>query len=60
VWAGTIHGLDVQGDRIRIHIDGDLPIVAEVTPAAVAALDLGIGGEIFASVKATEIDHYPA
>ncbi len=60
VWPGTVDGLDAQGDRIRIHIDGPLPIVAEVTPAAVAALDLGVGGEIYASVKATEVVLYPA
>ncbi len=60
VWAGTIGGLDVQGDRIRVHVDGPLPVVAEVTPAAVAALDLGVGGDVYVSVKAAEVNLYPA
>lgn len=60
VWTGTIDGLDVQGDRVRVHIAGPVPIVAEVTPAAVAALDLGVGGQVHTSVKATEVTLYPA
>jgi molybdate transport system ATP-binding protein len=60
VWTGTIAGIDVQGDRVRVHITGPLPIVAEVTPAAIAALDLGVGGDIHVSVKATEVVLYPA
>jgi molybdate transport system ATP-binding protein len=60
VWAGTIDGLDVHGDRVRVHVAGPLPIVAEVTPAAVAALDLGVGGDVHVSVKATEVTIYPA
>jgi molybdate transport system ATP-binding protein len=60
VWTGTIDGLDVQGDHIRVHIDGPLPVVAEVTPAAIAALDLGVGGDVYVSVKATGVNLYPA
>ncbi|HEX6256889.1 MAG TPA: ABC transporter ATP-binding protein [Euzebyales bacterium] len=60
VWTGTIDGFDVHGDRVRVHVAGPLPIVAEVTPAAVAALDLGIGGDVHVSVKATEVNIYPA
>ena len=37
-----------------------VPIVAEVTPAAVAELRLAEGGQVWVSVKATEIDVYPA
>ena len=60
VWTGTIDGLDVHGDRVRVHVAAPLPIVAEVTPAAVAALDLGVGGDVHVSVKATEVSIYPA
>ncbi|HET6476504.1 MAG TPA: ABC transporter ATP-binding protein [Thermoleophilia bacterium] len=60
VWAGTAGELDVAGERIRVHVSGPMPIVAEVTPAAVAALHLGEGGAVYASVKATEIVTYPA
>jgi molybdate transport system ATP-binding protein len=60
VWSGTIHELDLHGDHIRVHVAGAVPIVAEVTPAAVADLDLGCGGPIWVSVKASAIQPYPA
>jgi molybdate transport system ATP-binding protein len=60
VWRGRASALDFQGDRLRVGLDGEMPIVAEVTPAAVRELDLAEGGEIWVSVKATEITVYPA
>jgi molybdate transport system ATP-binding protein len=60
VWRGTTRSLDLQGDRVRVAIDGDLAIVAEVTPAAVRDLALAEGGEVWVSVKATEISVYHA
>ena len=59
VWQGTIEALDLEGERVRVRVDGPLPIVAEVTPGAVADLRLGDGGRIWASVKATEVVVYP-
>jgi molybdopterin-binding protein len=41
-------------------VGGRLPIVAEVTAAAVADLRLADGGPVWVSVKATEITVYPA
>jgi len=60
VWRGRASALDFQGDRVRVGIEGEMPIVAEVTPAAVRELDLAEGGEVWVSVKATEITVYPA
>ena len=60
VWSGRVHGTDLLGDRVRIHVDGEVPLVAEVTPAAVAELGLLEGTEVFTSVKATELSVYPA
>jgi molybdate transport system ATP-binding protein len=60
VWRGRASALDFQGDRVRVGIDGEIPIIAEVTPAAVRELDLAEGGEVWVSVKATEITVYPA
>jgi molybdopterin-binding protein len=37
-----------------------VPITAEVTAGAVAALDLGAGGQVWVTVKATEVDTYAA
>jgi molybdate transport system ATP-binding protein len=52
----TVAGIDPEGDRWRIRLTGPFPIVAEVTPAAAADLRLAEGGEVFAVVKATEVD----
>ncbi len=60
VWPGRATSLDFQGDRVRVRIDGQLPIVAEITPAAVNDLGLDEGGEVWVSVKATEVSVYPA
>ena len=60
VWRGRASALDFQGDRVRVGVEGEMPIVAEVTPAAVRELDLAEGGEVWVSVKATEISVYPA
>ena len=60
VWRGRTSALDYQGDRVRVGVEGEMPIIAEVTPAAVRELDLAEGGEIWVSVKATEITVYPA
>jgi len=60
VWRGRASVLDFQGDRVRVGIEGEMPIIAEVTPAAVRELDLAEGAEVWVSVKATEITVYPA
>ena len=59
MWAGEAEGLDFEGERVRVRVGGPLPIVAEVTPAAVADLQLGDGGPVWVSVKATELRVYP-
>jgi molybdate transport system ATP-binding protein len=60
VWAGTVGDIDRIGDRVRIGLNGDLPLVAEITAEALAALGLHTGDEVLAAVKATDIDSYPA
>ena len=60
VWPGTIESLDLEGERVRVRIGGIVPIVAEVTTAAVSDLALADGGQVWASVKASEITVYPA
>jgi molybdate transport system ATP-binding protein len=60
VWAGIADTLDVIGDRVRVHVTGSVPIVAEITPAAAGELRLADGGPVWATVKATEVTVYPA
>ena len=59
VWPGEASELYLAGDRARIRISGPVPLIAEVTAAAVAELRLADGGPVWASVKATDIDTYP-
>jgi molybdate transport system ATP-binding protein len=54
-----VGGLDDEGDRLRVSIGGPVPLVAELTPAAATELRLDEGGEVWASVKATDIEAYP-
>jgi molybdate transport system ATP-binding protein len=60
VWKGVAESLDLEGERVRVRVGGRIPIVAEVTPAAVAELGLADGGEVWVSVKAAEVEIYPA
>jgi len=60
VWRGVAESLDLDGERVRVRVTGPVPIVAEVTPAAVADLDLAGGGDVWVSVKASEVEVYPA
>jgi molybdate transport system ATP-binding protein len=60
VWAATVADIDRQADRVRVRLSGEVPLVAEITPAAVDALVLRPGDAVWATVKATEISTYPA
>jgi molybdate transport system ATP-binding protein len=60
VWATTVADVDRQADRVRLRLTGDLPLVAEITAAALDELDLRPGDRVWATVKATEIVTYPA
>jgi molybdate transport system ATP-binding protein len=59
VIRGEVVDLDVRGDHVRVRVEGTIPLVAEVTPQAVAELDLGAGGAVHLAVKATELTVHP-
>jgi molybdopterin-binding protein len=61
VWSGTIVGFEHLGPRrrVRVRVTDAFTIVSEITPAAVAELGLVEGGEVWAAVKATEIEVFP-
>jgi molybdate transport system ATP-binding protein len=60
VLRGAIVAIDRLGTRVRVRVDGAVPVVAEVTPAAVSALGLREGESVWAAVKATEVEVHPA
>ncbi|MHB8508637.1 MAG: sulfate/molybdate ABC transporter ATP-binding protein [Candidatus Dormibacteria bacterium] len=59
VWRLPVLGVDIIGNRARVSLGGGVPVVAEVTMAAVRELGLGDGGLVWAAVKATELVVYP-
>jgi len=60
VWELEVDGLAPHGDVIRVHLTGAVALLADVTPAALAALGITEGDRVWASVKATEITVYAA
>ena len=60
VWRGRVTDVDDEGERLRVQLEGDLVIVAEITPSAAQALNVAPGAELYATAKATDITVYPA
>jgi molybdate transport system ATP-binding protein len=60
VWPGRASNIELMGNRVRVRIEGAVPLVAEVTPAALKELELVEGGEVWLSFKATDVTVYPA
>jgi molybdate transport system ATP-binding protein len=60
VWPGRATHIELMGNRVRVRIDGEVPLVAEVTPSALKELELVEGGEVWLSFKATDVGVYAA
>jgi len=54
-WPARTHLMVPTGDALRVHLRHP-DLVADITPAAAAELRLAPGSEVWASVKATEVD----
>ncbi|TFD46693.1 ATP-binding cassette domain-containing protein [Cryobacterium frigoriphilum] len=55
VWPATITGIEPGSGGVRLRTSGNPQIIAEVTAASVAELGLGVGSNVWLSVKATEV-----
>jgi len=60
VWPATVAGVTPYGETLRVDLDGQVPLTADVTPEAAAELDLVLGTGVWVSVKASEVAAYPA
>jgi molybdate transport system ATP-binding protein len=60
VWSGPVVGVDAMGERVRVEVRSEPPVVAEITHAALADLRLASGDEVWVSIKATDVDLEPA
>lgn len=58
VWPGTVTGLELLTDRVRAQVAGTPSALVDLTPDAVAELDLVEGSQVWLSAKATDLDVY--
>jgi molybdate transport system ATP-binding protein len=54
-WRAVVADIDQAPDRVRVHFDAPIPLVADVTPAAALELALAPGVAVWCAVKATAI-----
>jgi molybdate transport system ATP-binding protein len=54
-WPTTVKLIEPLGARVRLEVGAPLPLTVEVTPNAVADLQLETGTAVWVSIKATEI-----
>ncbi|HEY6797597.1 MAG TPA: ABC transporter ATP-binding protein [Kineosporiaceae bacterium] len=59
VWTGTVTGIELLTDRVRVAVEGRPSALVDITPAAVAALRLATGRQVWLTAKATEVTAYP-
>jgi molybdate transport system ATP-binding protein len=59
-WEGTIVDVDALADRVRVRLEGAVPVVAEVTRAAADELGATPGARLWSAVKATDVHVYAA
>jgi molybdate transport system ATP-binding protein len=59
IWPGTVSGLEMLADRVRVQVEGAPDALVDLTPAALTELRLGPGVPVWLSAKATEMETYP-
>jgi len=58
VWPATLVGATPHGAIVRCELDGEVPLIADVTETAFAELRLAPGARVWATVKASEVAVY--
>ncbi len=59
VWPGTVRTLAPLADRVRLTVETEHPVLVDITPAALAELQLSPGGAVWLTAKATDVAAYP-
>ncbi len=57
-WHGKVLSAAPHGDAVRLLVGADRELIADVTPAATAELELAPGREVWLSVKETAVSTY--
>jgi molybdate transport system ATP-binding protein len=60
VSPGRVEHIELLGDRVRVRTSGEIPLVAEITPAALQELALVEGDTVWTAMKATDVAVFPA
>ena len=58
VWPARLAGAVPHGSTVRCELEGEVPLVADVTAAAFAEMGLAPGSAVWAVVKASEVAVY--
>jgi molybdate transport system ATP-binding protein len=58
VWQARLVAATPHGATVRCELDGEVPLVADVTATAFAELGLVPGAQVWATVKASEVSVY--
>lgn len=56
VWQAQVGDVHRLGDLVRVHLEAPIPLVADVTPSAVAELAIVPGAPVWVVIKATSLD----
>jgi len=60
VWPARVADIELTGSRVRVSCAGPPDVTADITPAALAELELAPGDSVWLSVKAAEVQVYSA
>ncbi|MGH8889322.1 MAG: sulfate/molybdate ABC transporter ATP-binding protein [Acidothermaceae bacterium] len=58
VWRAVVTNIEQHGDLVRLAAAGPPDALVDVTAEAIADLELGVGQQVWLSVKATALDVY--
>jgi molybdate transport system ATP-binding protein len=58
VWPAHVVGATPHGAAVRCELDGEVPLIADVTATAFSELGLAPGSAVWATVKASEVAVY--
>ncbi len=59
VWPAAVRTLVPLADRVRLTVDAQQPVLVDITPAALAELQLTSGSAVWLTAKATDVVTYP-
>jgi molybdate transport system ATP-binding protein len=60
MWPGVISSVERHGDLVRLAVTGPPDLVVDVTPQALAELELAVAEPVWLAIKATDLTVYEA